>query len=72
MSSVMDGYGPNETTIGEEKGLFSDASPSKSLCLKGERYSSGKLSKERIISFPQYFHEWRDCEISGLGRFRKL
>jgi hypothetical protein len=72
MSSVMDGYDPNETAIGKEKGLFSVAPPSKSLCLKGERCSSGRLSKECIISFPQCFHEWRDCEISGLGRVTKL
>jgi hypothetical protein len=57
MSSVIDGYDPNKATIGEEKGLFSAASLSKSVCLKGERCSSRKLSKERITSFPLCFHE---------------
>jgi hypothetical protein len=51
LPSVMDGYEPKDIANGDETGLFLHALPSKTLCLKGERCSGGKLCKERLTVF---------------------
>lgn len=51
MPSIIDGYEPENIANGDETGLFFRALPNKSLCLKGEKCSGGKLCKERLTVF---------------------
>jgi hypothetical protein len=48
---IIQGYGPENIANGDETGLFFRALPNKSLCLKGEKCSGGKLCKERLTVF---------------------
>jgi hypothetical protein len=54
LPSIMDGYERKVIANGDETGLFFRALPSKTLCLKAERCSGGKLCKE-MFSFPLCF-----------------
>ena len=51
LPSIIQGYGPENIANGDETGLFFRALPNKSLCLKGEKCSGGKLCKERLTVF---------------------
>jgi hypothetical protein len=51
LPSIMDGYESKDIENGDETGLFFPALPSKTLCLKGERCSGGKLCKVRLTVF---------------------
>jgi hypothetical protein len=55
----MGGYKPKEIANGDEMGLFFVVLSSKTLCLKGEKCSGGKLCK-KVHSFPLWFYDWRD------------
>lgn len=57
--STMDGYKPKEIANGDEMILFFVVLRSKTLCLKGEKCSGGKLCK-KVDSFPLWFYHWRD------------
>ena len=48
---IIQGYEPENIANGDETGLFFRALPNKSLCLKGEKCSDGKLCKERLTAF---------------------
>jgi len=51
LPSIIQGYGPEKIANSDETGLFFRALPNKSLCLKGEKCSGGKLCKERLTVF---------------------
>jgi hypothetical protein len=51
LPSIMDGYEPKDIANGDEMGLLFCALPSKTLCLKGERSSGGKICKGRSTDF---------------------
>ena len=51
LPSIIQGYDPENIANGDETGLFFRALPTKSLCLKGEKCSGGKLCKERLTVF---------------------
>ena len=51
LPSIIQGYGTGNIANGDETGLFFHALPNKSLCLKGEKCSGGKLCKERLTVF---------------------
>ena len=46
MPSIIQGYEPENIANGNETGLFFRALPNKSLCLKGEKCSGGKLQRK--------------------------
>ena len=46
LPSIIQGYGPENIANVDETGLFFRALPNKSLCLKGEKCSGGKLCKK--------------------------
>ena len=48
---IIQGYGPENIANGDETGLCFNALPNKSLCLKGEKCSGGKLCKDRLTVF---------------------
>jgi hypothetical protein len=47
----MDGYEPKDIANCDETGLFFQALPNKTLCLKVEKCSGGKLSEQRLTIF---------------------
>jgi hypothetical protein len=51
LSSIIEGYEPENLVDGDETGLFFHALLNKSLCLKGEKCLGGKLCKERSTVF---------------------
>ena len=51
LPSIIQGYEPENIANGDETGLFFHALPNKSLCLKGEKCSGGKLCKEGLTVF---------------------
>lgn len=48
LSSIIEGYNPEDIFNADETGLFFRALPKKTLALKNEKCSSGKSSKERL------------------------
>jgi hypothetical protein len=46
LCALMDGYEPKDIGNCDETGLFFQALPNKTLCLKGEKCSGRKLSKQ--------------------------
>jgi hypothetical protein len=51
LCALMDDYEPKDIANCDETGLFFQALPNKTLCLKGEKCSGGKLSKQRLTIF---------------------
>jgi hypothetical protein len=47
----MDGYEPKDIANCDETGLFFQALPNNTLCLKGDKCSGGKLSKQLLTIF---------------------
>jgi hypothetical protein len=47
----MDGYEPKDIANCDETGLLFQALPNKTLCLKGEKCSGGKLKQKRLTIF---------------------
>lgn len=51
LPSIIEGYEPENITNSDETGLFFCALLKKSLCVKGEKCSGGKLCKKRLTVF---------------------
>jgi len=51
LPSIIQGYEPENIANGDATGLFFCTLPNKSLCLKGEKCSVGKLCKARLTLF---------------------
>ncbi|GBO07456.1 hypothetical protein AVEN_33973-1 [Araneus ventricosus] len=48
LKSLLKGYNGRDIFNADETGLFYSVLPDKTLCFKGEKYSGGKISKERL------------------------
>ena len=51
LQNITAGYEAKDIYNGDEIGLFYRALPTKTLCLRGERCTGGKISKERLTVF---------------------
>lgn len=54
LATLLQGFDPKDIYNGDEIGLFFRALPTKSLALKGEKCTGGKISKERLFFLSQY------------------
>jgi len=61
LPSTIRGYGPENIANGDETGLFFRALPNKSLCLKGEKCSGGKLQRKIDFFYVVLYQvKWRN------------
>ncbi len=51
LQNIVAGYEAKDIYNGDETGLFYRAFPNKTLCLRGEKCTGGKISKERLTIF---------------------